>query len=347
MNTIHEPIAGLITLNDGEDRDAWLAARVGIVTATQAAAIAGSHPYTKLIDVWNEWTDPDYDREVLRNRWLEERAANGNEREPEIIAWASADPLTGGEGNPFIPNKALLANPDRPDFACTPDAYKYARRGVLVLLEAKTTQQDWEHDGLPQHVYDQCQWQLMVTGAVTVWVAVERYRWVGRGANKVPELVGTWMTAVHPDEARLAFLLQEVERFLGWVRDGIAPESDIELAAEPGFDWTPEELADWEAMQTTNALLDELAEAEARVTDDLARIEAIKTLVKAEVKAYDGRRVHLIGTRMIAKLVRFNVAKTDYKALPREITRPFTTWVEQERVVFEPNPEYIAPTAAE
>lgn len=339
------PLDHLPMLSDGEDRDAWLAARVPVITATQAAAIVGSHPYTKLIDVWNEKTDPDYDPDALRNRWLEERAELGTEREPEIIAWATEDDRTGGPGAPFVPNKRLVGKPGMEKYAATPDGGKLVGK-KLVLIECKATQQRWDETGVPQHILDQCYWQLFVTGAVTVWLAVEFYEWKGRGKNKVPVLVGTWLKPIQQYPERLAFIQAEVEKFEAWVAEGIAPESDVVLDPEPviEFDDTPEDIAEKmaqaEEAKRLDALLTELDTIERAIAEKAKRKAAISAEVKKVAVQYDGRRVHLIGQRRIAQLVRFNSAKVDTSKLPEETLRGITSWAESERMTIVPNPEY-------
>lgn len=342
------PLDHLTTLSTGEDRDEWLRARVGHITATKATSIAGSNPYTKLIDVWNEETDPDYNGDHLRNIYLEERAALGTEREPEIIAWATEDDATGGPGAPFTPNTRLVSHPDRPGLACTPDGAKMVGK-KLVLIECKTTQTRWDQKGVPQHILDQIYFQLYVTGAVTVWLAVEFYEWKGRGKNKTSELVGTMLRPYQQDERRLAFILEKIEEFRSWVADDIAPESDIVLSAEPevSFDDSPEEvaekLAQAEEARKLDAELSELDVLEARVAADLARIDEIKKSQKRVLEQYAGRRVHLVGTRRIAKLTRFNQAVKDTSKLDEKTLREITTWPERTRLVIDANPDYVAP----
>jgi len=340
------PLDHLVTLSTGEDRDEWLAARVPVITATQSSAIAGSNPYTRLIDVWNEKTDPDYNADHLRNVYLEERAALGTEREPEIIAWATEDDRTGGPRAPFPPNSRLVAHPDRPRLACTPARAQMVGK-KLVLIECKTTQTRWDQKGIPQHILDQCYFQLYVTGAVTVWLAVEMYEWSGRGKNKVATLVETMLVPIQQDDRRLAFILEKIEEFRGWVRDGIAPESDVVLSSTPeiGFDDTPEEIqakidAAAEAAKI-DAELTELDELEDRVAADLARIDEIKQRHKAIVSQYEGRRVHLIGERRIIKFTRYNQETRDVKKLPPETLREITSWTERTRMVVDRNPEYV------
>lgn len=340
------PLDHLTTLSTGEDRDEWLAARVPVITATQSSAIAGSNPYTKLVDVWNEKTDPNYNADHLRNIYLEERAALGTEREPEIIAWATEDDLTGGPNAPFTPNTRLVAHPDRPGLACTPDGAKLVGK-KLVLIECKTTQTRWDLKGIPQHILDQCYFQLYVTGAVTVWLAVEFYEWSGRGKNKVATLVGTMLKPIQQNEKRLAYLLGKIEEFQGWVADGIAPESDIILNADPiiDFDDTPEEVAEKLAQAEEAALidaeLDELDELEKRTKDDLARIDEIKARHKGIVSQYEGRRVHLVGTRRIVKFTRYDQAEKDTSKLDEKTLAEITTWKPRTRMVIEANPEYV------
>jgi hypothetical protein len=339
---------GLIVYSDGSDREQWLGARRGKYTATTVTAIAGSNPYTKLIDVWNDFTDPEYDPEALRNRWLEERAAFGQEREPEIIKWASEATITGGPGNPFIPSSALVGLPELEEFGgvCTPDGYKFAREDGLVLIEAKASQQNWKEDGLPQHIYDQVQWQIYTTGAVTVWIAQDLVKWVGRGANKQATVDESYryLLPVRRDQARLDFLLRKVDWFKGLLAAGIAPESDVDLRelAEPDFDSTVEDIAAWEEAVKVDELLTELAEIRARMAVDAKRDEAIVAEVKSVIKEYEGRRIWLIGTRFIAKLARGTRTTLATKDLPAETLRSITGWADSETVKFEINPEYVA-----
>lgn len=348
MTTQKHPLDALTMLSDGENREEWLKvrARPDIITATQATAIVGSNPYTKLIDVYNEMTDPNYDDEHLRNIYLEERAALGTEREPEIIAWATEDDVTGGPGAPFIANSRLVENPKRPGYACTPDGGKLVGR-KLVLIECKATQQRWDEKGVPQHILDQCYWQLWVTGAVTVWLAVEFYEWTGKGKNKIATKVGQWLKPIQQNEKRLAFMLSEVERFQEMVNAGIAPESDVILVAEPviEFEDTPEDIAEKTAQaeeaKRLDALLTELDGIERKIAASDKRKKAIQAEVKKVAVQYDGRRVHLIGERRIAQLTRFNSTKVHTELLDEKTLQEITDWHESERLTIVPNPEYV------
>lgn len=356
MATNTHPLDHLTMLSDGIDRDEWLKARANpdLITATQAAAIAGSHPYTKLIDVWNEKTDPNYDPEYLRNAWLEERAALGSEREPEIIAWATEEAATGGPGAPFIPNSRLVASKDNPGDGCTPDGAKIVPgSNALVLIECKATQTRWDEVGVPQHIEDQIYWQLHATGALTVWLAVEFYEWRGRGKNKTPVKVGQMLVPYQQNERRIAFLLAKVAEFRQWQADGIAPESDVYLSTDPGvgFDDSPEEAAEKiaaaEEAARLDALLTEEAALSAEITDKEKRRKAIGAEIKKVAQQYTGRRIHLIGTKRIAMYTRHDAKVVDTKLLDRKTLDGITSWAARDRLVIEANPEYVEPEAAD
>lgn len=342
---------GLIVLADGTNRPQWLEARTSVTTATQSAAIVGSHPYAAQIDVWNERTDPFYDREANRNRWLDERAELGVEREPAIIQWAGEDARTGG--TPFTPNAALVTREGIEHHACTPDGWKRNSAGVLILVEAKATQQRWDQTGLPQHIIDQCLWQAYVTGAVTVWVAAEFYEWQGRGKSRKAVLVGRELFAVvaRDHDRRLAHLLERVARFEQYLADDIAPESDLDMRVPVAFEYDDD--AETIARKTQEeAERVAYLEASDNLADLLAQIKSLKaqeTVLRAElskaVKAYDGRRVHLIGNRLITKMVRFDTVKVRTEQLDPATLRSITEWEESERVSYDPNPEWTPPPA--
>lgn len=346
---IRNPLDGLEILTDGEDRDEWHQVRRGVITATAAAAIIGSHPYYGIVDVWNEQTDPDWNPADARTRWTAQYIDNGTEREAAIIEWASEDERTGGPGNPFVPVSAVVRAPGVTIGACSPDGAKRARDGGLVLVEAKTEQKDWEANGIPQHVWDQCQWQLLTTGAVTVWLAVETYRWSGRGPNKVATLVKTWLYPVRPDANRQAALVTAVEQFQQDMADGIAPESEVHLEDLTVPDLQPDDepedaerkVAEAEQAQ---ALLDMQSERAAivayleHVKPDQDRLAEIDKALKAAAREFHGRRVQLVGPQFTAKLTRYTRTILDTSDMPDEWHRAHARWPETERVTIDPTP---------
>lgn len=325
----------LTPLADSTDRPAWLEARRHVITASQVSTIAGSNPYTGIVDLWNEKNDPTWTED--RNWRLDERAAYGRMREPHILEWAGDDPQIGGR---LTPNTTLYCHPDRPGEACTPDAWRVSKRkdgDVLIVVDAKATETDWLTKGVPQYIVDQMLWTWRVTGCQRIFLAVERVKWT----KGTPTTIDRYVIEIPLDagaQRRLDFLLEQVDLFQQMLEDGIAPESDIDMRAI-GFDTDP---ADAVLFSTTDALLDQIAEIEDRIGADVKLLADLKAQVKAAATEFHGRRVHLIGTRRIAKLVRFWTAKPDYSQIdPREVAA-VTSWVPSDRLVIEANPEWSA-----
>lgn len=364
MTTAQLKRLGLTVLADERvDRAAWLEARRHVITATQAAVIAGGHPYSSIIDVWNDKTDPAWIEEP--NRYLDERATLGRSREAEIIRWASEE-----LGVKLTPNSALLTADS--SSACTPDAYAVvpyngaAPMGPrLTILDAKTTQQNWhtaedyaeggsrfgqepiaKPTGVPQHVTDQMLWTFRVTSAERIWLAVEQYTW----SKGVPQLVDSYLLEVQRDDVRLAFIEERVADFENLLEQEIAPESDIdirELRATDPWDLSPEDAADREALIAADDAMTERGEILDRIEKDTARVAELEAIIKAAPKVYAGRRVWLIGERFIAKLVRSYRVNVDQSKLdPRQVAAA-RSWSEVETVKIEPSPEWTPPAATE
>lgn len=354
--------AHLIALADEhEDRDHWKAERRKVTTATQAAVIAGGHPFSTLLDVWNDKTDPEWIEEP--NRYLDERASLGRTREPEILAWAGRRHEVGGT---LTPNGKLLTSAETPGAACTPDGFrieKGSRR--LVIVDAKTTQQNWRTAlevengdaaedgeivgkpvGIPQHVTDQMLWTYKVTRAAEVWLAVEQYTW----SKGIPTLVATRLLFVPFDPIRLAFIEARVKEFEENLAADIAPESDIDIREirAAGLEWeaTDEERADFYALLSADDAMTELAELRAEIAAKVERADELETIIKAAPKVYAGRRVHLVGERMIAQLTRYYRTNLDQARIDPAQLRAARSWSEVESVKLVPNPEYVAPVSA-
>jgi hypothetical protein len=97
-------------LDDGTDRERWLAARAnGVIGASDAAKLA------KLSSVPLYLAQKLSDRAFTGNSYT----ASGNEWEPDMLAWAG------------IPgNTALIHSPSEPGFASTPDGAQVTLSGA-------------------------------------------------------------------------------------------------------------------------------------------------------------------------------------------------------------------------
>lgn len=344
-----------VELHDGLDEGEWLATRRGVITATAASACAGSQPYYSIVQLWEEQTNPEWDAAEARNVWLDMYAANGHVAEPRIIEWASE-----ALHQTFTPSHALVgraadieaglpepaaATPD--GYAVFPDAASYSS---AELIEAKTAQKDWAtppegwtgdvwivhadddwKTDVPQHVQDQCEWQLYVTELETVWIALEVTKWTGRGTNKVANVVGRRIIEYRSNPARRQFLIERVEWFRSLKAQGIAPESEVDLRDVDPFD-------DAEAADAAVAL-DRIAELDAQIKPLQDERDRLAAEVKTYVTGLEGRRIDAVGSTYTARLVRSWNTKTDTKALTETERRRITTWAERETMTLVPTPQ--------
>lgn len=344
-------IGTAIELHDGLDEAEWLATRRGVITATGAAACAASNPYYSIVQLWEEQTNPEWDAESARNRWLDMYAANGHVAEPRIIEWASKRLLMK-----FQPSHALVARATDVDAglsepaAATPDGWAYAGTHT-ELIEAKTAQKDWapippgqvEEDPwvvyandpfetcVPQHVQDQCEWQLYVTEAEVVWIALEVTKWEGRGTNKVATVVGRRIIEYRSNPARRAFLIERVEWFRYLKAEGIAPESELDLRdADPFEDTEGAGIA---------AALDRIAELDEALKPLQSERDELAATVKKYMTGLEGRRVDAVASKYTARLVRSFQSKTNTAALTESERRRITTWSERETMTIVPTQE--------
>lgn len=341
-------IGTAIELHDGLDEAEWLATRRGVITATGAAACAGSNPYYSIVQLWEEQTNPEWDAESARNRWLDMYAANGHVAEPRIIEWASK-----ALGVTFTPSRALVARAADIEAgipepaAATPDGY--ADKG-WDLVEAKTAQKDWAvppedwqgdvwvvHSdaeaatAVPQHVQDQCEWQLYVTEAEVVWIALEVTKWEGRGTDKVATVVGRRIIEYRSNPARRAFLIERVEWFRHLKAEGIAPESELDLRdADPFEDAEGADIA---------AALDRIAELDEALKPLQSERDELAATVKKYMTGLEGRRVDAVASKYTARLVRSFQSKTNTAALTESERRRITTWSERETMTIVPTQE--------
>jgi hypothetical protein len=195
------------TISTGEDRQQWLEARQGRVTATAAKELvkAGAAARRRLLA--ESFVPPV---EITGNRYID----RGHEREPVIASWIRSR-------WPIEPNVALVASAENPRWACTPDGIgvlldETTLEAELVLAEIKTS----KHDLDPRLSYfagtgyfEQMQWQMLVTGAQRTLFVWEQHDddWLN-GPNPIDlEPRFEW---IDRDEAVIARMIAAADLFL-------------------------------------------------------------------------------------------------------------------------------------
>ena len=167
------------------DRDKWLAAREGGVSATTVADAATPAGFR---DVVEQRATPV---EIVPNEYM----IFGTESEPALMEYAHRE-------HGVLPSDWLIAGEDARHLA-TPDGLSVDHK---LIAECKTTGKDWG-EKIPIRYRRQVQWQLHVTGAESClfvwnlrapddngWFFLEwlepKTLWIGRDEKMISELVG-------------------------------------------------------------------------------------------------------------------------------------------------------------
>lgn len=156
----------------------------------------------------------------------------------------------------ITPNAALWAAVDNDLHRATPDAIGIDAEGRLVVVEVKSHEHGWEHDGVPIEHYAQMQWQMRVIGA-----DYALYGFEVRDGDDMPPLNGATFIPVQRDAEMIEWLIARADDFLAW-RDAGCPDVDL-LPEEVG-----DALAEWAPLKTA---LDVAAAAEKPAKDRLSK----------------------------------------------------------------------------
>lgn len=137
----------------------WLAARTSGIGGSEVATLMGANPYATPLDVWMA--------KVMPGQGIEENLPMkvGHELEPFVAGlWAADHPAYSLTKPPALVRHAEVS------CAIASLDYLATSEAETIVLEVKTTQQDWL--SLPERVWWQVQWQMACTGLERAEVAV-------------------------------------------------------------------------------------------------------------------------------------------------------------------------------
>ena len=206
MTTI-EP--GRIVVPADAPREAWMAERGEGVTASEVWELARGG-----IKTWRRILTQKMNGSTFRGN----RATNaGHAREAALLDEVT-DRLDAVE-----PNSALWAAARNGLFRATPDGIG-SKNDYVVVVEVKSHECGWEHEGIPMDHLAQMQWQMLVLGAVG-----GLYGFEVRDEDDQPPLDGATWIWVERDEEMIAWLTDRADQFLAWREAGcpdVMPLSD-------------------------------------------------------------------------------------------------------------------------
>lgn len=254
--------------------DEWLAWRRQGIGASDLPGIMGTSPWATPLSVWASkvWENDDDETEAMR--W-------GHLLESSIAAEFAVR-----TGLHVLGEQTMVEWPDNPIHRATIDGWvgespEATLGSVLGVLEIKTSSVAvW--DVVPDHVRQQVQWQLHVTGKVRAWVAAL----FGGRSLRIYQLTR--------DDEEISRLVEAADNFwTNHVLTGEAPPaagSDLDLLGDlfPGAPGSEIELTD-----TDMELLDQLVGWQAQqkalqtlIDDAKARLE--QAMADAETATFGG-----------------------------------------------------------
>lgn len=198
----------------------WMAERGEGVTASEVWEIARGG-----IKTWRRILEQKMNGSTFRGN----RATNaGHAREAALLDEA-ADALDAVE-----PNSALWGAASNDLFRATPDGIGWEDQRAVVI-EVKSHEHGWEHDGIPMGHLAQMQWQMLVLDAVR-----GLYGFEVRDEDDQPPLDGATWIPVERDEEMIAWLADRANAFLAWRENGcpdvMTLPADVEAARAA---WVP------------------------------------------------------------------------------------------------------------
>ena len=217
--TLQSPLEELFSRAGASDenREAWLRARLGGITATQVRDIMlnGSGYRARLLR--------DKATGVLEP-WVGNRyTAWGNKREPVISEWVRARFA-------IAPERRVFHAADNPRFLASPDGVGVGFDGELVISEVKTGKDDlspWGDAFAAKGYLYQCLWGMRVTGARRCKFVWEQHDsdWRDRGGEfeePVPMFAEPKSEWIEYDEATVAVLEEVAVEFLADLDEMVA-----------------------------------------------------------------------------------------------------------------------------
>lgn len=153
----------ILTVEEGQDKEKWLAVRRNGLGGSDVAAIMGYNPYKSAYALWAEKTGQVEQEDLSDNEYV----YWGTKNEPNIAD--RFEEVTGKK----VRRCGTLQDEEYPYFHANVDRLIVGENAGLEIKTAGLTKSAaWKDDEVPDDYYCQCQWYMGVTGAEKWYIAV-------------------------------------------------------------------------------------------------------------------------------------------------------------------------------
>lgn len=195
----------VMTVEEMQNREAWLKLRNTGLGGSDAAVVLGVSPWKSKLELWMEKTGQKEPADLSDN----ERIYWGIKNEANIADWFTE--VTGKK----VIRRGMMRSDEYPWMLASVDREVVGERSGLEIKTAGVDQAKyWKDDEMPDGYYLQCQWYMAVTGWERWYVAVLI------GGNQA-----IWKE-IPRNEEQIAELIKASGEFWKMVETGQMPEVD-------------------------------------------------------------------------------------------------------------------------
>ncbi len=246
----------VMTVEQMQDRKAWLKLRNSGLGGSDASVIMGLNPWKSRLALWAEKTgeiEPDNLSSNQRVYW-------GQKNEQNIAEWFME--TTGKK----VIRRGMMQSCDHPWMLASVDREVVGEKAGLEIKTAGVDQAKyWRDDNIPDAYYLQCQWYMACTGYERWYIAVL----IGGNDSR-------W-NVVERNEEQIRVLVEEGQKFWDLIQKRIPPEPDgTESAGETLGDIYPGGAAGSIALDGMAGVLESLKRFEAAEKEAKAAKEECK-----------------------------------------------------------------------
>ena len=286
----------VMTVEQMQDRKAWLKLRNSGLGGSDAAVIMGMNPWKSRLALWAEKTGEIEPDDLSGNQ----RVYWGQKNEGNIAEWFME--TTGKK----VIRRGMMQSCDWPWMLASVDREVVGEKAGLEIKTAGVDQAKyWREDNIPDAYYLQCQWYMACTGYDRWYIAVLI------GGNEA-----RWKEVVRNEE-QIKALVEEGQKFWDLVQKRIPPEPDgSDSAADVLGEQYPGGIQDSIALDGMAGVLESMKQYEADEKEAKARKEECRQKI---MSAMGNHEQATIGNAKVSWKTQAGRVTIDSKRLKSEL----------------------------